>query len=131
MADAKEQIFGLRAKGYGAKRISRELGVSLNTVKSAIRRSNGESTDACSCKNCGKEIGNAARHRKVFCCDICRSEWWNKRRKSLPKAGGKKSLCAYCGREFSSYSHKGQKYCSHECYIKARYGGQANDGGPR
>jgi predicted Zn-ribbon and HTH transcriptional regulator len=131
MADAKEQIFGLRAKGYGAKRISKELGVSLNTVKSAIRRSVGESANAGSCRNCGKEIDNKGGHRKAFCCDRCRSEWWNKRRSSLAKAGGGKKTCAYCGREFSSYSHKGQKYCSHECYIKARYHGGVNGDGPR
>ena len=131
MADAKEQIFGLRAKGYGAKRISRELGVSLNTVKSAIRRSSGESADAGSCRNCGKEIDNKGGHRKAFCCDRCRSEWWNKRRKGLAEPSGEKRVCACCGREFSSYSHKGQKYCSHECYIKARYRAKENGDGER
>jgi hypothetical protein len=131
MADAKEQIFGLRAKGYGAKRISRELGVSLNTVKSAIRRSSGESANAGSCRNCGKEIDNKGGHRKAFCCDRCRSEWWNKRRKTLARPSGKKRICSYCGREFSSYSHKGQKYCSHECYIKARYRAQESGDGER
>ncbi len=131
MADAKEQIFGLRAKGYGAKRISRELGVSLNTVKSAIRRSSGESANAGSCRNCGKEIDNKGGHRKAFCCDRCRSEWWNKRRKILARPSGKKRICSYCGREFSSYSHKGQKYCSHECYIKARYRAKESGDGER
>lgn len=131
MADAKEQIFGLRAKGYGAKKISRVLGVSLNTVKSTLRRLGEASADTGFCKNCGKEIDNSGGHRKAFCCDRCRSEWWNKRRSSLAKAGGGKKTCAYCGREFSSYSHKGQKYCSHECYIKARYHGGVNGDGPR
>ena len=131
MADAKEKIFGLRAKGYGAKRISRELGVSLNTVKSAIRRSSGEAEAAGSCRNCGKEIDNSAGHRKAFCCDRCRSEWWNRRRKGLAGPIGEKRVCAYCGREFSSYSHKGQKYCSHGCYIKARYRAKESGDGER
>jgi uncharacterized protein YjcR len=131
MPEIKEQIIELRSKGYGAKRISRELGVSLNTVKSAIRRSGGETEAAGSCRNCGKEIDNSAGHRKAFCCDRCRSEWWNKRRKGLAGPIGEKRVCAYCGREFSSYSHKGQKYCSHGCYIKARYRAKENDDGER
>lgn len=127
MLEIKEQIFDLKSKGYGAKKISKKLGVSLNTVKSILRRINAESTSTNFCKNCGKKIDNSSGHKKVFCCDKCRNEWWNKRRKSIEKTNGVKAICAYCGKEFISYSHKDQKYCSHECYIKARYKGKVTD----
>lgn len=127
MPEIKEQIIDLKSRGYRAKRISKELNVSLNTVKSTLRRSNTEKTCLILCKNCGKGIENTSNHKKVFCCDKCRNEWWNKRRKSIEKASGKKTVCACCGKEFASYSHKGQKYCSHECYIRVRYKSKAAD----
>lgn len=127
MLKIKEQIFDLRSKGYGAKKISKELNVSLNTVKSTLRRFITENTEAVICKNCGKEIENYSNHKKVFCCEKCRNEWWNKRRKYIEKVSDKKIVCAYCGKEFTSYSHKDQKYCSHRCYIKARYTSEVTD----
>ena len=33
-------------------------------------------------------------------------------------------ICRGCGKKFTSYSNKSRKYCSHECYIKHRFGGQ-------
>ncbi len=131
MPEIKEQIYDLRSKGYGAKKISKELGVSLNTVKSILRRVASENTEAALCKNCGIGIENSSSHKKVFCCDKCRNEWWNKRRKNIEKASDKKRVCACCGKEFVSYSHKDQRYCSHECYIRARYKSKAAEDGQR
>ena len=31
--------------------------------------------------------------------------------------------CKCCEREFTSYANDKRKYCSHECYIKHRFGG--------
>lgn len=33
--------------------------------------------------------------------------------------------CASCGKKFESYGNKSRKYCSHACYIDARF----NEGG--
>jgi endogenous inhibitor of DNA gyrase (YacG/DUF329 family) len=30
--------------------------------------------------------------------------------------------CAHCGTDFESYSWAARKYCSHACYILARFG---------
>jgi len=31
-------------------------------------------------------------------------------------------VCAHCARPFESYGNAGRKYCSHGCYIAARFG---------
>jgi hypothetical protein len=31
--------------------------------------------------------------------------------------------CAGCGVEFAAYGNASRKFCSHECYIKSRFGG--------
>ena len=35
-----------------------------------------------------------------------------------------KSVCLNCGTEFSDYSYRNRKYCSHRCYISNRYKGE-------
>jgi len=31
------------------------------------------------------------------------------------------AVCVRCGKEFLSYGNRKRKYCSHDCYIKARF----------
>ena len=64
-----EQILIMRNKGYGYKKIAKELDISENTVKSVLRRKNDEPC----CKNCGAFLHNTAGHRqKIFCSAKCR-----------------------------------------------------------
>ena len=67
---------------------------------------------------------------KKFCSDKCRREWW----KAHPEKLHRKDTaiytmtCARCGKEFTSYGNKNRKYCSHDCYIKARFWEGLEDG---
>ena len=113
-----EQILMMKARGYGYKKIAKELDISENTVKSVLRRK----SDASRCKNCGAVLYNTSGHRqKIFCSGKCRYAYW---RKNASSKGTVKSVCLNCGAEFSDYSYRHRKYCSHSCYISNRYKGE-------
>mgnify|MGYP000860860568 CR=1 FL=1 len=132
----REHIVMLRNSGGSYSEISRALGISINTIKSFCRRNNlggrasqrslNENIQQIYCKMCGKRLEmKPNRKPKMFCSDACRLAWW----KSHPELINRKAvyhfICAYCGKEFDSYGNKKRKYCSHSCYIKARFGNKA------
>ena len=73
-----------------------------------------------------KEIGRVRR----FCSEECRRKWWNENHDKRIKKDTAiyRYTCPHCGEEFSSYGNKNRKYCSHNCYIKARFGEVENSG---
>ena len=130
----KTQIMELRAAGKGYGSIARTLGLSQNTVKSFCRRnsihesgvepSSAFTGEVAHCENCGQEIQQIAkRKRKRFCCDKCRNEWWNKHLDQVKRKAVYEFKCPHCGKTFQTYGDKRRKYCSHECYIAARFKG--------
>lgn len=136
----KEQIWKLRSEGLGYVKIAREIGVSENTVKSFCRRNaKAEAkTDMIHvrkipqkhfCLQCGTEVEQTAgRKEKKFCSDRCRRKWWNAHPNEVHRRKMHQHKCLACGREFEVYGSSKRKYCSHECYIKARFrGGAAHD----
>lgn len=133
----KQQIYELRLKGVGYKAIAAVLGLSRDNIRGFCKR-NGLDGDSkvvhlnveeqkkrhilCSC--CGKPIKQKKRGRvRRFCSDECRRKWWN----DNPQVRNKKEtamykyICRRCGEEFTCYGNKKRKYCSHDCYIKARF----------
>ena len=113
-----DQILAMKARGYGYRKIAKELDISENTVKSVLRRKSPEPR----CKNCGVILHNTPGHRqKIFCSGKCRYACW---RKNALSKSTVKSVCLYCGTEFSDYSYRHRKYCSHNCYISDRYKGE-------
>lgn len=125
----KHQILLLRKEGYGYTRIAGELGISQNTVKSYCRRNRlterePESTTLHTCLQCGASIKqNEKRKLKKFCSDKCRMQWWNSHRSEVSHTTT--YVCANCHTEFKAYGAR--KYCSHSCYIHARFGGNSNE----
>lgn len=126
----KEKIIELRHEGSSYAEISAEIGIPKETVKSFCRR-NGMVTQTPkaaaenACRNCGNLIvQNPKVRKKVFCSAVCRTAWW----KANPHSATANRTCAYCGKSFSAYGNSVQKYCSHSCYISARFGkGALND----
>lgn len=131
--EQKEQILKLRSKGLGYVRIAREMGISENTIKSFCRRNAKlESENAAHlvsshlpkhfCLQCGIEVAQSAgRKEKKFCSDRCRRNWWNAHPDKLNRQKMHRYQCLCCGREFEVYGNSGRKYCSHDCYIAARF----------
>ena len=122
--EEKERVIKLRKRGLGARKISQATGISENTVKSFIKRSGIEPEkipENC-CPVCGKPlVMTKGKREKKFCSDACRSNWWNHH--PAVKQGAKRQYeCLMCGEKFFSYAAR--KYCSHECYIRDRFGGR-------
>lgn len=123
----KEQIAALRQKEYSYARVARELGLSENTVKSYCRRS-GLSADAVFCRSCGRRILNKENQKpRQFCSDACRAAWWKSHPGKVKRKAVYSFVCAHCGRPFTAYGNSGRKYCCHQCYISARFGGGRSD----
>ncbi len=72
-----DQLNQLRLHGVPPSAIARELGLSVNTVKSYIRRHpNIENTVRCQwCEE--PMLQSAGRKQKKFCSDRCRITYWN------------------------------------------------------
>jgi len=115
-----------RGQGMGYAEIARKLGLSVNTVKSYCQRNGikpvgkATATGKDVCRQCGSVLEHTpGRKKKQFCSDVCRMSWWHTHRAMSSKARSIK--CTGCGREFMT--NRIQKYCSHTCYINARFGG--------
>lgn len=77
------------------------------------------------CAYCNKTIKQKERGRnRKFCSEECRRKWWsvNQNKRNKNDAAIYKFTCLNCGKEFTSYGNKKRKYCSHDCYIKSRFG---------
>lgn len=148
----KRQICTMRDNGKSYGEIADSLGVPKSTVKSFIRRSDSgvevqnetivhkeapaieESIPPASgevygcCRACGKElVFIKGRRRKVFCSADCRRTWWQNHPEESKGNAVSSLTCPECGKEFSAYGSRSRKYCSHECYIKARFGGAGHE----
>lgn len=124
--EQKEQIAVLRRQGYGYSKIAQTLSISENTVKSYCRR-NGLCSDAlnntAACKKCGKLIIIKEKCKpRQFCSDRCRVAWWNSHQRQSHAKTIYHFVCEKCGAPFESNGNKSRKYCSHDCYIAARFG---------
>lgn len=118
--DVAREINNLRIQGYGSTRIADTLGLSVNTVKSHIRRHPEVSTGLL-CPECGRPIAqNPKRKTKKFCSDKCRNAWWNSHQDRVDKKAYYTLVCKCCGKEFQSYGNKNRKYCSRACYDNVR-----------
>lgn len=70
-------INSLRIEGLTPTQISERLGVSINTVKSHIRR-HPDIEGVLFCRYCGRAVmQNPGRKAKYFCSDKCRHSYWN------------------------------------------------------
>lgn len=138
--EQKVQTTRMRKEGRGYAAIARTLCISENTVKSFCRRKNlngiavpraaqtarYEGKHFCDC--CGKEVAQMpGRKEKRFCSDKCRNKWWNSHLNQVNRKANYEFICPQCKKTFMVYGNAKRKYCSHECYIKHRFGGGTDD----
>jgi hypothetical protein len=134
----KTQILEMRRLGCTYRHIAANLSLQEGTVKTCCLRAakkdsltTPSESPKCTCKQCGKEIIQVAKRKKrIFCCDACRQKWWGSHLFLIHQ--GSAALhhftCSYCQKPFTAYGNAKRKYCSHDCYIKARYYQDADDG---
>lgn len=129
----KEKIKVLREKGYSYSKIAGVLDRSENTIKAFCRRNNlggvkasrvtAKNEKSVKCKQCEKELEQSEKGtRKKFCSDKCRRQWWKEHDYCIDRKAYYTLTCYECGNKFKSYGNKNRKYCSHNCYIKKRFG---------
>lgn len=117
--EEKSKIYQLKKEGYGYKKIASELGISVSSVQSFLKRNPVNIDLLGTCKRCGMTIQSIkGKKRKQFCCDRCRWDWWNSHIKEVNKKAFYTLTCKHCGKEFTAYGNQKRVYCCHDCYIK-------------
>lgn len=130
----KKQIKALRQSGLGYKKVAQEVGVSVDSVKSYCRN-NGltgvaatQTTNKAICRECGEQLVQPMKQKPLkFCSSKCRENWWRKHKDKAVRKSAVSVTCAGCGKSFTAYEHEKRKYCSHECYVAARFKGGERD----
>lgn len=121
----KDKIAEMRGQGCTYADIAENLLISENTIKTYCRRAR-LAKDAIKatpvCKQCGCSIEIKDKYKvRQFCTDKCRAAWWYANRSGEFRTEYHLT-CSNCGRPFVSVGNKARKYCSHRCYIAARFG---------
>lgn len=128
--EQKSRIAAMRKQGFTYAKIAETLSISENTIKTFCRRArlNEETANSTPvCKQCGKPIAVKNKHRaRQFCSDQCRAAWWYANRGGKPRTEYHLT-CMNCSQPFVSAGNKARKYCSHQCYIAARFGGGSHE----
>ena len=129
----KRQVIAMRENGIGYQTIATTIGVGRDNVRNfcKTKKLTGYGSqlklkvkEGILCLYCGKKIEQSSTgRRKKFCCEKCRREWWKIHADALNKSPDAlySMVCKHCKKEFQSYGNKTRKYCSHECYIQARF----------
>ena len=129
-------ITDLRNKGFSYAQISEQTSISRNTIKSFCRRNNIKTAEQTETKQnsllcrkqCGKELHPLlGKKTPKFCSTKCRTKWWNSHQEAVNRKAIYSFTCAGCGKRFTAYGNNGRKYCSHSCYITARFGGRGDE----
>ena len=128
----KSQISSLRLSGRSYKKIAVLLAMKESTVKSYCFRNHLSDKDIASltagsknyCLQCGTHIEQQEKRKpRRFCSDACRTKWWNGHRRLKCHKNPRTVKCLGCEKTFVLYGSQSRKYCSHQCYINARFGG--------
>ena len=106
----RSSIVKYRKEGLGYKKISKLTGICESTIKTFCHR-NGLTGETATMKKASRPTEKA--------CQCC-----GKPIIQYPRKAMYDFVCPTCGKPFSAYGNRNRKYCSHECYIEARFGGE-------
>lgn len=113
----QQRIANLRACGWGYKKISEYCGLSRDQVRTYCVKHDLEAATPIMervCSWCGRAL-TSIDSRARFCSGACRHESW---RSGLHRT----KTCQGCGQTFNAFDKPDQQYCTHACYIQARFG---------
>lgn len=126
----KAALHNMRLENVPQSEIAARLGISVNTVRSYIRRHPLRHLVQV-CPNCGKPVYSKERQKKKkFCNDACRTAWWNSHLDQVKRRAYYPLVCQNCGKEFLSYGNPKRKFCCRECYSNSRRSIQSGESAP-
>lgn len=126
-----KQINAMRNRGATYSEIAVATCLSESAIKSycwrhkiqVVEKKSDEHNSSILCPNCKVVIIQKPKQKpRRFCSEKCRTTWWNKNRKIANKSKMLNIACDFCGIEFEKLNSSSQRYCSHNCYIKDRFG---------
>ncbi len=135
--EQRNRIVSARKNGMGYAKIATEIGMTKNAVAAFCRRncltgnmsvSKDKGEDGL-CRECGKPlVQEDGMKTRVFCSRACKTKWWHEHPDRMNHKATYHFVCAACGKPFEAYGNSKRKYCSHSCYINARFkGGDSNE----
>ncbi len=136
----------LREKGFSYREIAEDLGLTENCIKKFCQRNRkgdvlpttsasekaeettlpaDKTLSSAGCLECSNEFTYAPTgRRRKFCSDECRMAWWHKHPDQIKRNAVYTYQCPTCGESFTAYGNSHRKYCTHACYINARFMGK-------
>lgn len=111
------RITHLRTAGWGYGTIADFTGLTKEQVRTYCTRAHVPISDVLIehvCTWCGAPIAQMSI-RACYCSPACRHKAW---RNQLTNT----ATCIQCGEVFDKRDKPNQKYCSHPCYIRHRFG---------
>lgn len=120
------QIRNFRGRGFTLVQTAEALKLPLGTVKTFCHRHPKllftlPQDDEGVCRRCGLPVTQIpGRKKKMFCSRECRLRWWQEHRSCYSAHPQEPTECTHCGILFFGVRN-GQKYCSHDCYIRHRF----------
>ena len=127
----KSQIINLHCQGVRYVDISRQLKIPVSTIKSFVYSHQADveagMANIPTCPNCGAPVPKMHFKPRRFCSDRCRVLYWKEHQDELKHTTMVPITCTNCHGTFMDYAGRNRRYCSHSCYIQARYGGGSID----
>ena len=80
------------------------------------------------CPQCGKTVIQRTGHKKKFCSDRCRTDYWKAHQERVSRKAYYSRVCKNCGRTFRCYGNAHRKFCCRSCYENYRKRGNHYDG---
>lgn len=130
--EQRNRIVSARKNGMGYAKIAAEIGMTKNAVAAFCRRNglsgnmsvSADKSEDGLCRECGKPlVQEDGMKTRVFCSKECKAKWWREHPEKMNHKATYQFVCAACGRPFEAYGNSKRKYCSHSCYINARFKG--------
>ena len=110
----KKEVLRLSGIGLGYREISVRTGMSVDSVRSFLRR-NKDLPAVFVCEECGAAVAqNPGRKLKRFCSDTCRMKWWSEHPERRLRRTTYSHICQGCGKAFDSL-RKESIYCCRAC----------------
>lgn len=121
----KKTIIEMRKANKSYDYIASQLGLTKSAVQNVCRQAGLAGKKAKQrkrCKQCGALLPEDAPKRKIFCCQKCREDWWNKHQHLVHKRNPVITYCKTCGNPIENHKSYQKQYCNSHCFHMGKFG---------